>query len=82
MVSCFGAIHHIAAERGDGLRPELLDLFKRSRVIAEIAAMTSYPLPRYEMADIGAQVNDHCQENTFRHTEPGLTAHPSSNSAG
>jgi hypothetical protein len=31
----FLALHRIAAERGDGLRPELLKLLERSRAITE-----------------------------------------------
>jgi hypothetical protein len=31
----FLALHHIAAQRGDGLRPELVKLLERSRVIME-----------------------------------------------
>jgi RNA-directed DNA polymerase len=32
---CFLALHHIAAQRGDGLRPELVKLLERSRAITE-----------------------------------------------
>ena len=31
----FLALHHIAAQRGDGLRPELVQLLERSRAITE-----------------------------------------------
>jgi hypothetical protein len=31
----FLALHHIAAQRGDGLRPELVKLLERSRAITE-----------------------------------------------
>jgi hypothetical protein len=31
----FLALHHIAAQRGDGLRPELVKLLERSRTITE-----------------------------------------------
>ena len=31
----FLALHHIAAQRGDGLRPELVKLLKSSRAITE-----------------------------------------------
>jgi hypothetical protein len=48
MIFCFGAMHAIAAKRGDGLRPELLDLLKRSRAEAELETRSSFPLPGYE----------------------------------
>jgi hypothetical protein len=32
----FLALHHIAAQRGDGLRPELVELLERSRAITEV----------------------------------------------
>jgi hypothetical protein len=31
----FLALHHIAAQRGDGLRPELVQFLERSRAITE-----------------------------------------------
>ena len=31
----FLALHHIAAQRGDGLRPELVELLERSRAITD-----------------------------------------------
>jgi hypothetical protein len=48
MISCFGAMHAIATKRGDGLRPELVDLLRQSRVQAELRAKSSFPLGENE----------------------------------
>ena len=37
----FLALHHIAAQRGDGLRPELVKLLERSRAITEAEPASS-----------------------------------------
>jgi hypothetical protein len=57
MVSCFGAMHAIAVKRGDGLRPELVDLLSRSRVNAELEAKSSFPSPDYDKAATETQVS-------------------------
>ena len=56
MLSTFGAMHAIAARRGDGLRSELLDLLKRARTDAEIQAKSSFSFPDHEKAGSDTQV--------------------------
>jgi hypothetical protein len=36
MISLFSALHTLAAQRGEGLRPELVSLLERSRVQPEL----------------------------------------------
>jgi hypothetical protein len=48
----FLALHHIAAQRGDGLRPELVKLLERSRAITE--ADPASPPAVTESEDVGA----------------------------
>ncbi|HEY1721170.1 MAG TPA: hypothetical protein VGG27_07980 [Magnetospirillaceae bacterium] len=40
MPHIFAAIHQIAAQRGEGLRPKLLELLQRSAIQAEIDQAT------------------------------------------
>jgi len=56
MLPIFGAMHAIAARRGDGLRPELLDLLKRARIDAEIRTKSSFPFPDHEKTGSDTQV--------------------------
>jgi hypothetical protein len=58
MISCFGAIHSIAAKRGDGLRPELVELLKRSRADAELGAKSSFSTRDHEEIETIARNGD------------------------
>lgn len=55
MFSSFGALHAIAARRGDGLRPELLALLRRSRVAIELEAKSSFPAGEIDGTAIAVQ---------------------------
>jgi hypothetical protein len=59
MMSRFSAMQVIAAQRGDGLCPELVELLKRSRAQAELGAKSSFPLCDYQapIASTGADEN-------------------------
>lgn len=55
MLFAFGAMHAIAAKRGDGLRPELLDLLKRARATAEVETKSSLHFPDQEKTESDAE---------------------------
>jgi hypothetical protein len=51
----FLALHHIAAQRGDGLRPELVELLERSRAITDADPASPYPSGTRRLANEGTR---------------------------
>jgi hypothetical protein len=72
----FFALHEIASQRGDGLRPELVRLLERARAVAEIGPTVSASIKRKvddrsTSASVTARVSSLAQNSEFRVNKKG-----------